>query len=170
MPTLLALHMSFPVSSFPVCCSRAPTIVADPKLSSPTMTRPRFKPRYTGLLGLAAACVAAACSGSPSETQKPVEFPNAVYACETHTGRVCSTWTKTAGGYYARFDQGTEADLTVVRFDADSIVLRRVDRPGPAPYTTATYRAAPTGRTVTNGVVTWTQSGLTFTGPWTAEW
>jgi hypothetical protein len=83
---------------------------------------------------------------------------------------VCSTWTKTAGGYYARFDQGTEADLTVVRFDADSIVLRRTDRPGPAPYTTATYRAAPVGRTVTNGVVTWTQSGSTFSGPWTAEW
>lgn len=134
------------------------------------MMRPGFKPRYARLLALAAVYIAAACSGSPSESEKQIELPNAVYACETHTGKVCGTWTKTAGGYYARFDQGTEADLTVVRFDADSIVLLRTDRPGPAPYTTATYRAAPTGRTVTNGKVTWTQSGLTFSGPWTAEW
>lgn len=134
------------------------------------MTRPGFTPRCARVLALAAVSIAAACSGSPSDGQTPVPLPNSVYACETHTGRVCSTWTKTAGGYYARFDQGTEADLTVVRFDADSIVLLRTDRPGPAPYTTATYRAAPTGRTVTNGTVTWRQSGFTFSGPWTAEW
>jgi hypothetical protein len=141
----------------------------DPNPGSPTMTRCEIKPRYARLLALAAACVAAACGGSPSESPDPL--PNVVNACETHTGKVCSTWTKTAtGGYYARFDQGTEADLTVVRFDADSIVLLRTDRPGPAPYTTATYRAAPTGRTVTNGTVTWRQSGSTFSGPWTAEW
>jgi hypothetical protein len=134
------------------------------------MMRPGFKRRHTGFLALAAVSLAVACSGSLSGSRNQIELPNAVYACETHTGKVCSTWTKTAGGYYARFDQGTEADLTVVRFDVDSIVLRRVDRPGPAPYTTATYRAAPTGRTVTNGTVTWTQSGSTFSGPWTAEW
>lgn len=126
------------------------------------------------ILTISARFVPAACAfaAAASCATDPLErLPDKVSACESHTGTVCSTWTRTSDGYHAVYDQGTQANLAVERFDADSIVIHRVDRmPNPAPFTTATYRAAPDGRAVRNGVVTFRQSGVVFSGRWQAEW
>ena len=106
-----------------------------------------------------------ACATGPG-----FEPPRVMQTCERHNAWVCATWTRTPAGYFAQFDQGTTADVTITRFDADSIILVRTDRPGRAPYTTAIYRGAPQGRTVQNGRVTWQQSGFTFDGVWNAHW
>jgi electron transfer flavoprotein alpha/beta subunit len=41
---------------------------------------------------------------------------------------------------------------------------------GAAPFTTATYRGAPSGTAVQNGIVTFRQSGVVFNGRWRADW
>ena len=113
-------------------------------------------------------------SCAPYRAARGGQVPQFIRTCERHNEWVCGVWTKTPEGYVAQFDQGTTADITITRFDADSIILVRTDRPGHAPYnppyTTAVYRAAPRGRTVRNGKVTWQQSGQVFSGVWKANW
>lgn len=110
----------------------------------------------------------AACGESGTGPEFPL--PQTISVCERHNEEVCSTWTRSNTGYVATFDQGTVADVVVTRFNADSIVAERTDRPGPAPHTTATYRGARTGNEVRNGIVTFRQSGQVFSGHWRAQW
>ena len=120
------------------------------------------------LTAAALALAGAGCVNGTTDTVDPL--PQSIAACETHNAEVCSTWTRTRDGYYARYEQGTEANLVVTRFDADSIIIERTDIPGAAPFTTATYRGAPTGTAVQNGTVTFRQSGVVFNGRWRADW
>lgn len=95
-----------------------------------------------------------------------------IFACETNSAEVCGTWTRlnNSAEYIAQWPQGSEAIITVVRFDATGVVFDRRDTEGPTPDMVARYTGIPEGREVQDGVVRWTTGGWTFQGSWRATW
>lgn len=122
------------------------------------------------LLLLLVALSGATLSGASFRSRSGDPAPNVIRVCERHRDWVCGTWQRTSYGYFVEWKQGMRADITITRFDADSIVLLRTDRPEVRPYTTAIYRAAHTDGRVRNGSVTWIQGDRRFDGVWNAEW
>lgn len=123
--------------------------------------------RRSTLALIASSLGAVACSSDPTGR---VELPAQIQACETNTAQVCGSWVLSNGQYHAHWPQGSQAVISVVRFNQDSVIFNRVDPAGTSAGMQAVYRAAPVGRSVQNGVVTWTYQGRTFSGFWKATW
>jgi uncharacterized protein YjdB len=142
--------------------------------SAPNVATVDANGRVTGV-GVGTATITAT-AGGPSATATvtvypPGTLPATIQECETNTARVCGTWTRTsANGYTAQYAQGSVGTITVTRFDAGGIVMDRVDNSGTSTGLTAHYTATPVGNSVRNAVVTWTQSGFSFSGTWDADW
>ena len=82
--------------------------------------------------------------------------------------RICGTWRLDGGRYSARWEDGASANLRVVRWSADEVVLEREDF-GQNVGFTARYTGRITARAA-SGQVTWNHQGNVRTGTWTAEW
>jgi hypothetical protein len=121
-----------------------------------------------GMLGCAVA--PAACDHA--SVVAPIPLPTQITECETHTARVCGTWSLVSGTrtYTANWPQGSEATITVVQFDAAAVVFNRTDNAGPTPDMNAHYVGVLSGASVRSGVVQWTTGGQTFSGTWDATW
>jgi hypothetical protein len=101
----------------------------------------------------------------------PLALPPVINECETNNARICGTWTLSGGQYNAVWSQGTQAVITVVRFDADSVVFTRKDVAGPSVGITARYSAGQNlAGTIRNALVRWTSGATTFGGTWDADW
>lgn len=98
------------------------------------------------------------------------ELPSVISVCETNTGRVCATWTRSGDGYDAQFDQGSVARIEVENFRDEFVHFSRTDYAGTSEGMTAVYMGTVTGTGVERGLVTWTHNGVTFSGYWTADW
>lgn len=113
-------------------------------------------------------------SGCSSSSLAPFgdSLPSQISECETHTARVCGTWTRREGTntYSARWSQNSTATITVVRWQDDLVELTRRDTGGPTPNMMARYVAIPRENSVTKGQVQWTNDGLTIFGVWDAAW
>jgi hypothetical protein len=99
----------------------------------------------------------------------PSSVPRTLHSCETHTATLCADWRLDGGRYLADWTNGSHAEIVINRFDADSIVFTRDDPSGVSAGMHAVYRGAPVGGRVRGGVVTWSRDGLTFSGPWEAQ-
>lgn len=83
----------------------------------------------------------------------------------TYSGRW--TWDGARQVFVARWNNGATATLSVVRADAQNVVLRRSDAGGASNGMTAEYVGVRTGNTI-RGTVTWYYRGGKGTGTWTA--
>jgi len=119
------------------------------------------------LCALASACAALLLAAAPAVDA----LPASILSCETNTARLCAKWTKTPdGGYGARWEQGSRAVIQVVEFTSTQVVFVRDDPSGTSAGMHAVYRGTPSGGRVTDGTVTWTYGGQTFSGFWQATW
>jgi hypothetical protein len=102
---------------------------------------------------------------------EPNPLPATVYACESNTAELCAYWNLDGTEYHAEWPDGARAVIRVERFDADSAVFWRTDKPlSTSAGMTAVYRGQVRDRSVTGGRVTWSEDGLTISGTWTADW
>ena len=78
-------------------------------------------------------------------------------------------WTFAGRDGYGQWPRsGAIANLTVVRFDAGGVVIRRVDKDGRTPGLIATYTGSINGKRI-DGNVTWSWPGL-WNGSSTGKW
>jgi hypothetical protein len=110
------------------------------------------------LAALSLSCALAAMASPPATLRE----------CETDGQETCGTWTAAGDHFDARWDDGTTAVVRVVRFDADTVVLAREDT-GATAGLTATYTGHVTDLGFEAGTVTWTRSGRSWSGTWSAE-
>ncbi len=106
----------------------------------------------------AIAFIAGAVGGPASARDDgfPATMPKTFVECEG-TGPCDGLWTFDGSRGHARWPKaGTDAALTVVRYTADRIVIRRVDTSNPG--FSAEYVGALNGDTL-NGTVTWSWPG-----------
>jgi hypothetical protein len=115
---------------------------------------------------------AAGCRSMPLAAAPTSTLPSTITECETHTARVCGTWTLLPGTamYSASWLNGSRANITAIQLDGRAVVFTRFDTGGPTPKMVARYVAIPDGRTVRNGQVRWSDGGLIFFGTWDASW
>jgi hypothetical protein len=118
-----------------------------------------------------ALILCAACSSNPVSPGIG-ELPAVIRECETHTARVCGTWTLKAGtsNYSATWPQGSTATITALRWTDDIIELERHDTGGPTPSMYARYLGMRHNNSVSFGQVRWINDGLTIFGTWDASW
>jgi hypothetical protein len=119
--------------------------------------------------GLMLAGALAGCQ-TPSGPQ-PKPLPATIYACESNTAQLCAYWNLDGTEYHAEWPNGARAVIRVERFDADSVVFRRTDKPlSTSAGMTAVYRGQVRDQSVTSGRVTWTQDDFSVRGTWSADW
>jgi hypothetical protein len=122
--------------------------------------------RLPFVLCCAMLAVAGACE-KPMPTDPGIP-PAQMRVCERKISMVCGTWTLNGDKYSATWEDGSTADITIVRFQPGSGEFRRVDF-GKNAGLTATYIGAVEGRTLV-GQVYWSIQGTSEVGRWTAEW
>lgn len=128
-------------------------------------------PRLRGIaLRACAASLLLMASGGFRKAPATGLRPSVLVVCETNTATLCARWRRTGDGYVADWEQGSHAEIRVTRFDGRRIVLVRKDPSGTSAGMQAVYEGTPRGRTVREGIVTWTYGGRTFSGTWMAEW
>jgi hypothetical protein len=119
---------------------------------------------------LGATTITARAGGAAAITRVWV-VPATIQSCETNTATLCASWTLADSVYNAVWQQGSQAVISVERFDADSVRFSRVDPSGTSQGMRAVYRGIPTNRAVQNAQVTWTHvQGYSFSGIWNATW
>lgn len=116
------------------------------------------------------ATTIAARAGDATATTRVWVVPATIQSCETNTAKLCANWTLSDSLYNAVWQQGSQAVITVERFDADSVRFSRLDPSGTSQGMRATYRGVPVNRAVANASVVWTQNGFSFGGRWDATW
>jgi hypothetical protein len=121
-------------------------------------------------LWLPAALLLTACTNAVSPGFE--SLPALIRECETHTARVCGTWTRSdnASTYAAVWSQGSTATIKAVQWTDDVIEFERTDTGGPTPKMKARYLAIRNGNTISFGQVRWSNDGLTMFGTWDATW
>ena len=125
-----------------------------------------------GVLGLLGCAVAPAACDHGTDLVAPIQLPSQITECETHTQRVCGTWTLVPGTrtYTAIWSQGSKATISVAQFDSKAVVFDRVDNAGPTPNMNAHYVGILSGARVNGGAVQWTDGGVIISGTWDASW
>ncbi len=78
------------------------------------------------------------------ETAKP-RVPAPVIMKECEDAKACGTWTFLGSQGTGQWPSGETATLSVERFDADSVAIRRADSAGPSAGLTAEYRGTRRG-------------------------
>jgi hypothetical protein len=123
-------------------------------------------------IGPLAAITLVACSTHSIDPPGGNALPARIAECETHTARVCGTWTRIAGTntYSAVWSQNSTAVIAVIRWDHDVVELARRDTGGPTPNMLARYIAIPGPNSVVKGQVRWVNDDLTIFGSWDASW
>jgi hypothetical protein len=106
----------------------------------------------------------------PAPVFRRMDPPRVLRECETNTARVCGTWRARGDGYAAVWPQGSVAQIRVIRFDAEAIVMERIDTSGSSRGMRAVYRGRLSSGRSASGVVTWEHQGLSYSGVWDAEW
>ena len=118
---------------------------------------------------LVVALVAVACSSNGTGPQSPEPLPDEIRECETGVTTYCGVWTLVDDSVYRGvWEQGTVANISVIRFRPDSVVFFREDVSGPSAGVVGIYRGRRDQNRVVEGTVIWTswfQHGV-----WTAEW
>ena len=99
-------------------------------------------------------------------------LPPIIHECETHTARVCGTWTRSnnSQNYSAVWAQNSTATIRAVRWTDDLVEFERSDTGGPTPNMKARYLAIRNGNAISFGQVRWINDGLTIFGTWDATW
>ena len=120
------------------------------------------------LRALGALLVAAGIAGCDSVTG--IHLPSSIHSCETNTATLCADWQRSGTIYVADWAQGSHAEIHVTQFDDEHVIFVRDDPSGTSMGMHAVYEGTPSGHSITNGLVTWTQNGQTFSGTWTATW
>lgn len=104
-------------------------------------------------------------SGPCAETQS---LPQTINECENGGTNICGTWTLVGSNQYdAKWENGAEATLNVVSWDASSVVIERNDK---AESFSGHYEGQLNGNNIKNGKVTWSQNGNSWSGTWNANW
>ena len=92
----------------------------------------------------------------------------AIAQCErTGTTQNCSTWKWNGKQFEGRWPNGRVGQMTVERFDADGVVITRVDQTGASPGLTATYIGKLNGDGTIQGTAVWVLNGKSARGTWT---
>ena len=101
----------------------------------------------------------------------PPVLPQVVTECERGSSNICGTWTlQSANSYHAQWQNGASASLSIDRFDATWVILSRYDTSGVSSGLSAVYIGRRNNNQVTNGQVTWSWQGRSWTGTWNANW
>jgi len=95
-------------------------------------------------------------------------LPRTINECENGGTNICGTWTLVGSNQYdAKWENGAEATLNVVSWDASSVVIERNDK---AESFSGHYEGQLNGNNIKNGKVTWSQNGNSWSGTWNANW
>jgi hypothetical protein len=78
----------------------------------------------------------------------------------------CSNWVWNGSSYNAVWSNGAVSILTVVKWDANAVILTRVDPAGTSAGNTATY----TGRMTSSNTISGSISGFYHGGTWAETW
>ncbi len=92
--------------------------------------------------------------------------PAALNVCEQGG---CSTWTWDGAHYNAVWSNGAVSVISVVRWDADAIVLTRIDPAGSSAGNTATYSGRMLSARAAGGGVTGSFNGSVWSETWNAS-
>jgi hypothetical protein len=106
-------------------------------------------------------------------SNNPTGLPGSLQECDTSltsTSKTCGTWTLQGNQYYANWENGATAILTVDSWDASGVVINRHDYGGTSAGLSARYEGQLNGNAIENGKSTWTFEGSTHSGTWTANW
>ena len=109
------------------------------------------------------SCVRGSCSGMTGGN-----YPQTLHECEN--GVMCGTWTLHGNQYYANWENGATATLTVDSWGASGVVINRHDYGGTSAGLSARYEGQLNGNAIENGKFTWTFEGSTHSGTWKANW
>jgi hypothetical protein len=126
-----------------------------------------FHHLLTALLVLPVLTGCAALNAGWSE--ELLQPPDRIVGCEVYHVEVCWTWVREGDQYVHTGSDGATADMEIIRFTAEELVLKRVDF-GKHNNFTALYAGLVRGRSVRNGGVTWNHAGNVRAGVWRAEW
>src|SRR5580704_11314 len=108
--------------------------------------------RQNQLIGMVLLALAASVRPIRAFAQKPsISIPGALAECEAIG---CSLWNFQAGQATVQWPMGAVGNLTVERFDADAVSIRRVDTTGAGKGLTALYTGNRRGDAI-DGAVTW---------------
>jgi hypothetical protein len=95
-------------------------------------------------------------------------IPSTIAQCErSGTTQECSTWKWNGKQFDGRWPNGRVGQMTVERFDADGVVITRVDQTGASPGLTATYIGKLNGDGTIQGTAVWVLNGKSLRGTWT---
>jgi len=110
-------------------------------------------------------------SGSKTNQPEPSSsVPYSLHECENGGREICGTWTLQGNQYYANWENGATATLTVDSWGASGVVINRHDYGGTSAGLSARYEGQLNGNAIENGKFTWTFEGSTHSGTWKANW
>ena len=109
------------------------------------------------------SCMRGSCSSMTGGN-----YPQTMHECEN--GVMCGTWTLQGNQYYANWENGATATLTVDSWGASGVVINRHDYGGTSAGLSARYEGQLNGNAIENGKFTWTFEGSTHSGTWKANW
>jgi len=94
-------------------------------------------------------------------------IPHKIAQCERAgtAPQKCSTWTWNGNQFEGRWSDGAVGQMTVERFDADGVVITRVDQTGASAGLTATYIGKLNGNVI-QGTAVWVLNGKSVRGTW----
>ena len=109
---------------------------------------------------LALVCVPIVSAKSP---------PQKIYECENGGDKVCGTWIlQDANHYYATWDNGATATLTITMWGPDRVALSRLDTGGGFSAKYTGYLDSPNNK-INDGIVTFSSGGSVWKGTWDAD-
>ena len=131
------------------------------------------------LAALAGGCTCMAMGAPSSARTMPLPsaghavhgLPGTIHECETNTATLCATWERVDPTHYrSAWPDGSEATITVVRFDRGYVDFRRADSSGKTAGMYAAYTAEVVEGRLEHPAVVWFYEGQQFTGRWSATW
>lgn len=95
--------------------------------------------------------------------------PNKLFECENGGTKICGTWTLIdSKHYYATWDNGATATITINYWGPQYVSLYRVDTGGGFTGSYWGYLNNP-NHSIDSGSVTWTTNGRSWSGTWDAD-
>ena len=93
----------------------------------------------------------------------------ALRVCETSQRQICGTWTLNGDHFDVAWENGKTTTIKIEQFDNDLVLLDRTEST-PQGDMKATYSGHISGNKIEGGTVSWTWSGGSRSGTWTASW
>jgi hypothetical protein len=124
--------------------------------------------KLSGYLGMTLLLTGTACNTGPSYNVNPANVPAAMLECDAPCS-ILGAWTFNGLEGQSRWQQGTVAKLTVDRFDAGGVIIRRADT-GSSSGLTSVYSGTISGNMITGSDTTqWPGHWKNRTLAWRAQ-